>query len=244
MPQLRTIPVEESISIKTGVLPYERVEELVRAQTILAANNCICRQEMHLIGKGCDRPVESCLSFGNAAERSIRQKRGRSISQEEALEILHQAEKDGHVLQTGNARKVLFICTCCGCCCGALRSIKLDPHPANRISSPFVANLNIDTCIGCGICIDRCQMDAIVLDNGKAILNINRCIGCGLCVSTCPTDSFSLSRKPKNKQPYVPRTTVETYIRLGHISGRMRLSSIIKMQIKSTRDRWKISHKV
>lgn len=31
-PQLRTIPVGESISIQTEVMPYERAEELVRAQ--------------------------------------------------------------------------------------------------------------------------------------------------------------------------------------------------------------------
>lgn len=240
IPQLRTIPVEESISPKTGVLPYERAEELIRGHKTIAVNNCICRQEMHMIGKGCDRPVESCLSFGYAAERGIRQNRGRKISQEEALEILRQAEKDAHVLQTGNARKILFLCTCCGCCCAALRLIKLDPNPASRISSPFVACLNENTCTGCGICTDRCQMDAIRIEDGKAILQTNRCIGCGLCISTCPTNSFSLERKPKAKQPYVPKTMTETYIRLGHVSGRMKIGSMLKMQVKSSIDRLRI----
>jgi electron transport complex protein RnfB len=240
IPQLRTIPVGESIRVKTDVMPYERAEELVKAQTILAVNNCICRQEQRIIGKGCNKPEESCLSFGQAAERGLRQNRGRAITQKEAMEILHRAEKAGLILQTGNARKALFLCTCCGCCCGALRCIKHDPKPASRVSSPFVMSLNINTCIGCGNCIDRCQMDAILLDEGKAILDLNRCIGCGLCVSTCPTNSYSLQRKPKAKQPYVPGTLLETYVRLGHVSGRMRLSSLIRMKIKSATDRLKI----
>ena len=241
IPQLRTIPVGESIRVKTDIMPYERAEELVRVQTTLAVNNCICRQERRIIGKGCNKPEGSCLSFGRAAERGLRQNRGRAITQKEAIEILHRAEMAGLVLQTGNARKALFICACCGCCCGALRCIKQDPKPASRVSSPFVMSLNMNTCTGCGNCIDRCQMDAIILDKGKAILDRNRCIGCGLCVSTCPTNSYSLRRKPKTKQPYVPRTLLETYVRLGQVSGRMNLSSLIHMKIRSVTDRLKSS---
>ena len=239
MPQLRTIPVGESIRVKTDVLPYESAEKLVRAQTILAVNNCICRQERRIIGNGCNKPEESCLSFGQAAERSIRQERGREITQDEAIEILHQAEKAGLVIQTGNARKILFICTCCGCCCGVLRSLKHDPKPASRVSSPFVISLNEHTCKGCGICLKRCQMDAISLENGKAILDLERCIGCGLCVSTCPTDSYGLQRKPRADQPYVPKTLLETYVRLGQVSGRMPMGSLISMKVRSVVDRLK-----
>jgi electron transport complex protein RnfB len=244
IPQLRTIPVEVSISVDISVLPYERAEKLIKTQTILAVNNCICRQEMHIIGKGCNRPVESCLSFGQAAERSIRQNSGRPITPGEAIEILKLAEKDGRVLQTSNARKVLFICTCCSCCCGALRTFKLDPNPAERISSPFVSCLNENTCKGCEICVDRCPMDAIVAENEKVILNMNRCIGCGLCVSTCSTGSLTLKRKAKAKQPYVPKTLLGTYVRLGHISGRMKLSSLIPLKVRSVSDRMKSSYKV
>jgi Fe-S-cluster-containing hydrogenase component 2 len=38
-------------------------------------------------------------------------------------------------------------------------------------------------------------MEAVYLNDGKAPLNLDRCIGCGLCVSTCPTNSLSLVRK-------------------------------------------------
>jgi electron transport complex protein RnfB len=241
MPQLRTIPVGESINTRTDVMPYERAEELVRVQKTLAVNNCICRQEKRINGHGCNKPEESCMSFGHAAERSLRHNRGREITRKEAIEILHRAEKTGLVLQTGNAKKALFICTCCGCCCGALRSIKNDPKPASRVSSPFVVSLNQDTCTGCGICPERCQMDAIHLHKGKARLDIDRCIGCGLCVSTCPTASFYLLRKSRAKQPYVPGTLIETYIRLGRASNRMSLSSLIKMKIDSVKDRWNTS---
>ena len=241
MPQLRTIPVGKSIDLKTDVMPYERAEELIRQQKTLAVNNCICRQEKRILGQGCDKPEESCMSFGVAAERSIRQNRGRSISHDEALAILHHAEKVGLVLQTSNAKKSLFICTCCGCCCGALRSIKQDANPASRVSSPFFVSFNSLTCTGCGNCIGRCQMGAIHLDNFKAVHDPARCIGCGLCVSTCPTDSFSLQRKTKKEQPYVPGTLLETYVKLGRMRGTTSISGLISMKIRSTIDRLKTS---
>jgi electron transport complex protein RnfB len=236
-PQLRTIPVGESIGVKTGVMPYERAEELVRAQKTFAVANCICRQEMHIMGKGCDKPLESCLSFGMAAEYIVRTGRGRAISQEEALTILHRAEETGLVLQPGNAKEALFICTCCGCCCGVLRTMKRYPKPASLVASPFVATLNTETCEGCGVCETRCQMEAICVDDGKAVLDVDRCIGCGLCVTTCPTDSLSLVRKPEAEQPYVPKDIVDNYIKMGRSRGKLGLGELLGMRAKSKFDR-------
>ena len=232
-PQMRTIPVNKSISVKNEVMPYEQAEELVRAKESFAVSNCICRQEQHILGKGCDKPEESCLAFGMAAEHVVRTGRGRAISCEETLEILRRAENAGLVLQPANAKEPHFICTCCGCCCGVLRSLKRHPKPASLVSSPFVASLNADTCKGCGTCVKRCQMEALYLDDTKAVLNPDRCIGCGLCVSTCPTNSLSLARKPEAQQPYVPKDIIETSIKLGKARGKLGMASLVGMQVRS-----------
>lgn len=233
LPQVRTIPVGKSIGTQTEVMLYERAEELVRAQKTFAVSNCICRQEQRVLGKSCGKPEESCLGFGMAAEAMVRTGRGRSISQEEVLAILQRAEEVGLVLQPSNAKKALFICTCCGCCCAALRSLKRYPEPASIVSSPFLARLDTETCNGCGTCVKRCQMDAIYLADGKATLDLNRCIGCGLCVNTCPTDSLSLVRKPEAKQPHVPRDIMETHIRLGKARGKLGSGERLGMQDRS-----------
>ena len=236
-PQMRTIPVNKSIGIENVVMPYERAEELVRAKKSFAVSNCICRQGMHMIGKGCDRPEESCLTLGRAADAVVRNGRGRAISMEEALAILQRAEEVGLVLQPNNGKDPLFICTCCGCCCGVLKSLKRYPNPASMVASAFWVSLNTDTCKGCGLCIKRCQMEALHLDNKKSGLDVNRCIGCGLCVSTCPTHSLSLVRKPKAKQPYVPKDIIDSYIRVGKARGKLGMSKLIGMQVKSKLER-------
>ncbi len=237
IPQLRTIPVNKSVSMENVVMPYERAEELVHTQKSFAVSNCICRQGMRVIGKGCDKPEESCLQFGMAADSVVRNGRGRAISMEETLAILQRAEEVGLVLQPNNAKDPLFICTCCGCCCGVLKSLKGYPEPASVVASPFWASLNTETCKGCGLCTKRCQMEALHLDNKKSVLDVNRCIGCGLCVSTCPTHSLSLVRKPKEKQPYVPKDIIATNIKLGKARGKLGLSKLIGMQVRSKLDR-------
>jgi len=109
VPQLRTIPVGKSIGTKIDVMPYERAEELVRTHKTFAVANCICRQEMRIMGEGCDKPEESCLTFGTAARIMVRTGRGRAISMEETLEILRRAEEAGLVLQPSNAKKAINI---------------------------------------------------------------------------------------------------------------------------------------
>ena len=110
-PQMRTIPVEKSITFQPEMMLYERAEELVRNNKTFAVSNCICRQEHRILGKGCDKPEESCLQFGMAAQGVVSMGRGRAISREEALAILNRAEETGLVLQPANAKNPLFICT-------------------------------------------------------------------------------------------------------------------------------------
>ena len=236
-PQIRTIPVGEAVDSQLEVLAYERAEELVRTQDRFAVAPCICRREKRLASEGCDKPLETCLSFGMAAEFNQRNGQGRAISKEDALEVLRQAETAGLVLSPANAKDALFICACCGCCCGVLRSVKRYPRPASLVSSAFVAQVNLETCAGCGTCTDRCQMEAVHVDDGKVVLDQERCIGCGLCVTTCPTDSLSLRRKPESAQPYVPRDIQDTNIRLGQVRGVLTTPRLVGMVVKSRVDR-------
>ena len=221
VPQLRTIPVGLSLTPEHTVLPYEQAEELVRTQERFAVAPCICRREHAMVEKGCDRPEETCLIFGNAADYYLRNGLGREIDLEDTLKILNSAEEAGFVLQPSNAQKAVNICLCCGCCCQVLKNIKRHPKPASLVSPPFVATVNLDTCEGCGDCADRCQMGALELDGDTIALDVDHCIGCGLCVPSCPTESLALVRKPKSEQPEVPKNMIEAFMKLGKARGKM-----------------------
>ena len=237
VPQLRTIPVGRSISVQTEVLPYEKAEELVRAQEKILVAPCICRREHTMSGHGCDKPEETCLVFGIGMDYYKRNGIGRVIDQREALDILEKANEAGLVLQPGNSQELMNICCCCGCCCQVLKAFKRREKPASMAATAFIVNTNPDTCSGCETCIDRCQMEALRIENDHVVLNKDRCIGCGLCVSTCLTESLTLVRKPESEQLTVPKDVEKAAIQLGKARGKLGPGKMISMLVKSKVDR-------
>jgi Na+-translocating ferredoxin:NAD+ oxidoreductase subunit B len=236
-PQLRTIPINKSIVVHNEVMPYEMAEEIVRDHSSFSVANCICRQSMRLLGKGCDKPEESCLGIGVVADYIVEHGRGRRISREETLDILKRADEVGLVLQPDNAQDPYFMCTCCGCCCAVLHAFKRDPKPASIATSPFFARLDASTCKGCGLCAKRCQMGAFHLEDKKSVLDPDRCIGCGLCVTTCPTNSLSLARKPQAEQAAVPKDHLKSLLKVAQARGKLGIGELVSLQMKSKLDR-------
>ncbi len=237
VPQLRTIPVNQSITSQTEVTTYELAEELLNQHKKFVVAPCICRREKKMVGEGCNAPEEACLVFGSAADYYLRNDLGREIDKEEAANILKMADEAGLVLQPSNSRQAVNICCCCGCCCAVLRTLKKHPEPAIMVSSPFFARSDQENCDGCSLCLDRCPMDAITLVDGISVVNKSRCIGCGLCVTSCPTAALSLIRKPEEDQPVVPETNIDKYIKLGRERGKLGAGKLVMMQIKSKIDR-------
>jgi Pyruvate/2-oxoacid:ferredoxin oxidoreductase delta subunit len=236
-PQMRTIPVGESIDAQLEVMDYERAEDLLQTHHRFSVAPCVCRQMVQVAGGSCDKPLEVCMALGDAAEYYIHNDMGRAITRTEALDVLAQAEAAGLVLQPSNSKDAVVICACCGCCCGVLTSLKRHPKPASVASSAFVAVLDQTACDGCGTCETRCQMEAIVVDNGQAVLDLDRCIGCGLCVTTCPSEALSLVRKPEAAQPFVPKDWLETQIKLGQSRGKLSSPELMGMMVRSKVDR-------
>jgi ferredoxin len=238
-PQLRTIPVGRSVETTLEVLSYESAEELVKAQSKIRLLPCICRREHRMVGEGCDKPEESCLVFGMGAYYYERRGIGRDIDVEECLQVLQRADEAGLVLQPNNAQKLNNLCCCCGCCCQVLIYLNRHPKPAQVVSTPFIVAADPETCVGCGVCVDRCQMNALSLDDDDlVVLDTDRCIGCGLCVSTCPSESLTLVRKPQGEQPYVPANMMESHMQLARVRGKLGPAKMAKMQLRSKWDRY------
>ncbi len=53
------------------------------------------------------------------------------------------------------------------------------------------ANINTDTCIGCGLCMENCRFDAIS-NEGEYKVKPFSCEGCGVCEMLCPAGAISL----------------------------------------------------
>jgi len=198
----RVIPVGEAIPFDLEVFPYERATELLENAKSWGVRNCICRVQQRLVGKGCDRPVENCLVFAPVEGAFDHSQVERAITKEEALRILREAEEAGLVHTIGNYReRHRYICNCCICCCGILRSVAEFGVPTTAIRSDFHTVVDAEMCIGCGDCLERCQFGALSVPDDICVVDYDRCVGCGLCATVCPTDALHLERRPEGLVP-------------------------------------------
>ncbi|MHA1730090.1 MAG: 4Fe-4S binding protein [Promethearchaeota archaeon] len=231
MNQVRTIPVEKSLTPEHNVSTYDDIRYFIEGHHgSIAVMDCICRIGSDLIGEHCKLTdlLEVCISFDGAAENFIKRGDARPIDKKECFKILDKAEAAGLVLQPSNSREPVFICCCCGDCCAALKSIKKFPRPAEFYNNNFFAQVNQELCIGCEKCLKRCQMEAITIVDKKSTVNLERCIGCGLCVVTCPKQAIQLYSNKKRIKP--PKNTLFFYIKV--LYKKYGFWKILKMGIK------------
>lgn len=231
IPQLRTSPHSKAVIPEHRIDTYDNIREFVqKTKQEIHVANCVCKQSEDIIGKRCRQTddFEICIMFGETSYSD--RGRARRISNDECLAILDRAEEKGLVVQPSNTREPYCICLCCGCCCGVITSAKKFDKPAELFATNYYAVLDPGRCSGCGICIKRCQMDAITrVDKTTVKLDNERCIGCGLCVTKCSKSAINLRRKSKITRP--PMNVEMLYLSiLNKKAGRLKmLVSLFKL---------------
>lgn len=223
LPQLRTSPHLKAIVPEYIVDTYDNMRRYIqRTRETIHVANCVCKQGEAILGKPCRQTdnIEVCLLIGTSSHAA--RNRARRISRQECLDILDMAEEKGMVLQPGNSRKPNCICICCGCCCGVLTTAKKQAQPARFFASNYYARIDMDLCKACGVCLQRCQMDAITADGENYRVDMERCIGCGLCVTKCKPGAAKLIKKDKLTVP--PLNTELLYLSiLAEKAGRKKM---------------------
>jgi len=201
----RTITVEKELPQGTEIYPFEKLTALVEKADSFAASHCYCRHHAYLIDDACkvkDVPTYSCLSFSDVADFVVERNFGKRITREECLEILEATEKAGLIHNTNNfTGNLIFICNCCGCCCEFVKMIKELGNTAFLAYSNFEVAIDESSCIGCGDCLERCNLEALSLVDDVVTVKKEHCVGCGNCVSTCPTETLSMVRRSSTIPP-------------------------------------------
>ncbi len=205
----RVIPVGESVRSDMEVRPYESAADLVNRAQAWAVTDCICRKQQALIGEPCEHPLDVCMVLSERPGAFDRAPNLRVLTREGALATLQRAAEAGLVHAVSNNQEGhWYLCNCCTCACGILRGMA-DLGMANVVArSAFVNRVDTDLCIGCGACVDRCQFDALALDDVVRV-DDTRCVGCGVCVPACPVGALSLVRRPDDEVLPPPATKRE-----------------------------------
>jgi NAD-dependent dihydropyrimidine dehydrogenase PreA subunit len=196
----RVVPVGKEVeTTQEKVLPYEDVVKIINKHDIISVNYCYCRNWKENLNDPCkiDKLKLNCFQFGRWGKFIIDHNFGHAISKEEAIKILKEAEDNGLIhkaihMQDPNFEEV-GLCNCCDCCCQFFQLFKRGVVAFHTLTS-YIANIDKNKCKGCGICVEKCPIEAIELKNSLSVTNTEKCIGCGLCAHHCPESARTLER--------------------------------------------------
>jgi len=197
---IKIIPVDKALDVSEEfVLPSQTVEEIINKFDDIAVGYCFCRQRRSLLGDNCstDAPTLNCFTFGKSARHTTAQGFAKSVSKEEALKIMKEAQQAGliHKAFHPGSRETspeTSICNCCKDCCDTLNLWRNGTLPLIN-STYHLSVIDTQSCTGCGTCVEWCPTDAIVLnEEGPAQRDENACFGCGVCSRFCPEEAISL----------------------------------------------------
>ena len=185
------------------ILPAKTVAEIINKYDDIGVGYCFCRQYHNALGHECKQhaPLEVCFTFGKSARHVVQQGFARMVSKEEALKILQVAEDAGLVHKafhnSNDIRKPEnSICNCCKDCCDTFGLWRMGATPIINVTY-YLSEVIIDKCIACGICAEKCPMDAITVSD-YAIVDEKLCIGCGVCARACPENAIRLLEGKRN----------------------------------------------
>ena len=202
-------------SLKPELLqPYDDIDAHFDRHERFMVRDCLCRIERNLVGSDCSKPVKRCAFIGLPPQTPLSEN---VLDREQALKLFDELEDIGHVhlglygfILTAESPQFIGCCNCCSDCCAVLRGntdFGLSEGPQR---SNYRAIIDMENCTACGICTERCQVQAINEDEaGMPILNRDKCIGCGLCVIRCPTDAIELVPVSAEEWFYVPSSFEE-----------------------------------
>ncbi|GAG22345.1 unnamed protein product, partial [marine sediment metagenome] len=182
-------------------LPSENLGEAIKEAGHWSVSPCPCRLSAWLDtpGEHCGHMLETCIHMGDVSSWAVEHGMARELTYDETLEVLRKCNEDGlvHTLNINDC-----ICNCCNDCCPIFVG-QIKHGVQTLIPSPFMAQVDEETCNACKACVEACPMGAIEVDE-FADVDQNVCIGCAVCVPACSVEAISLFRRPAAEQTEAP----------------------------------------
>jgi Pyruvate/2-oxoacid:ferredoxin oxidoreductase delta subunit len=203
-PVTRAVTIDQVVSADAKTMSYASIMDILDKETLFAVTRCVCRDHCSEIldHRSClvpGVPDYSCITVGKSAEHTLEYNHdAKQITRDECKKLIETCSKLGLVINAaGFTQSLHFICNCCTCCCGILKTHKALGPNTSISKADFEPLVDADSCTGCGTCVERCPVNAITIKDDLASINQDICLGCGQCATVCPLDSISMKRANK-----------------------------------------------
>lgn len=204
-PIMHTCPVGPEAVEGGTIVAYRDWQAHVRRQSVISIAPCQCRaaEKAQKPEAGDDgHPEEVCFTFGEMAQYWIKNGLGRQVTQQECLDRARAAiEEHGLVPQMYYDRNPEALCLCRPGCCLVLSAVRSSGGQAATMPLMSAYRLHQDPslCRSCGLCAQRCPMEAIDPADGSGFAAGPTCVACGQCVAVCPAHARLLVPKPASE---------------------------------------------
>jgi ferredoxin len=183
-------------------VPIEECERIFDIATSVVRIPCPCRYEAGTKDEGyclaiTTKPIDRYLDEGfKDYDVGPDTSKFERLTKAEAMAVLHRAESEGlmHSVWTFVTPFIGAICNCsleAGCM--AMR-ITVEHETPIMFKGHHLAHVDLDACVGCAECVERCPFEAITIGPGhkRAIVDTEKCYGCGVCRSACEYEALTL----------------------------------------------------
>jgi len=160
------------LAVAAKIFAVEKDERIPRITDVLPGANCGgcgfagCAAYAEAICKG-EAAVNCCPVGGNATAEKIAAIMG---------------------IEAAETEKMVAFVKCVGKTSVAenryINEGNLDCHTAHRLGGGMKACSF--GCLGFGSCVQKCQFDAIKIEDGVAVVDPDKCTNCGACIKECP----------------------------------------------------------
>ncbi len=196
-----------------SIIPYSRANSIILKEPgYIAVMDCPCKLARE--PNTCE-PVASCIAVGRTTAQFWLEHgekyHARRITQEEALSIITDFRRRGHVttafFKVATGGRTGVICNCCPRCCVSLEATRLarSVRGGGTLSMQAPSGYEIrhipERCRLCGACGRICPFGAIKTEGGTWSRDSHLCMGCGLCEEHCDNGALEMHTDGAGLQP-------------------------------------------
>jgi ferredoxin len=176
------------------VVPLEEVEKIFEMVAGAVRLPCVCRRvttgnmnARYCYGLSMDERLMEALDDSFSLEM---------LTKEEAIDSIRKLDQEGLVHSVWTF-KTPFIGGLCNCDqdCMAYRITHVRRDYPVMFRAEWVAQVSVDACNGCRLCMRYCQYGAIRYssNNKKVAIDPTACYGCGVCRAGCQKQAITLA---------------------------------------------------